>query len=52
MAIFLGAFLVLGGGSESPDGALDEEAVALVGGGRENADFLVGAGSWEAKELR
>ena len=49
IAIFFGAFLAFGGGSDSPDGPLDEDAVALLGGGREKVDFFVG-GSLESNE--
>ena len=46
MVIFFGAFLGLGGGRERPED-LDDEAAwePLVGGGRENVDFLAGPGS-------
>lgn len=49
IAIFFG-FLALGGGKDKPVLALDEEADPFVGGGRENVDFLVGAGSLAVKE--
>lgn len=49
IAIFFGAFLVLGGGKASPEDALEEEA-ELAGGGSANVDFLAGAGSLEVMD--
>ncbi len=46
IAIFFGAFLVLGGGRESPEDVL-EVGAELPGGGSANVDFLAGAGSLE-----
>ncbi len=50
MAIFL-VLLAFGCGKDRPELALDEEADAFAGGGRENVDFLVGAGSLAVIEV-
>ena len=42
--------MVFGGGRERPLDALEDEAPAFEGGGRENVDFFAGGGSFVVRE--